>query len=313
MLKPVNKNDLSQISLTGLRAIVLISMLMTAPRSLEEIRKTFIELNIMEESNSDDILRIDLNTIKSMGFEISRSSSKTDYKYVLLKHPFVMKISDEELYVLKRAYKKVKANADIVTLIKYDNLFRKIANFISDNEMKEKFIGISALKSFDTELLNELLADVKQERILEVLYRKPGAKVDSKKKIVAQDLVYNNDKIYLYGYNLDSEDSVVFNFQRIRAILSRSLKKEGVDKKVTKIKFHLRSFGLDSIEPGEEILESGKNGFIVEGSYHNEFLAIQRILSFGARCTVLEPLDFRNKIIAKLRDMRAVYDSKSSC
>ena len=313
MFKPVDKKDLSQISLTGMRAIVLIGLLMVSPRSLEEIRQIFINLNIMEEENSDDILRIDLNTIKSMGFEVSRASAKTDYKYVLLKHPFVLEIAKDELLVLKKVYKIIKSNADIQTLILFDELVRKIATFISDSDTREEFLGISILKNFDINLIRTILSAIKREEILDLVYRKAGAKVDAVKEIAAQNLVFNNDKIYLYGYNLQSEDSVVFNIQRIKSILKIKPKKEDFDQKIIKIKFHLRGFGLDTPEAGETVVESGKNGFIVEGVYHNEFLATQRMLSFGARCTVLEPLDFRNKIIAKLRDMRTIYDSESSC
>ena len=44
----------------------------------------------------------------------------------------------------------------------------------------------------------------------------------------------------------------------------------------------------------EFVLCSGtKEGFIIEGSYHNEFLATQRVLSFGSNCTVVEPEDFK--------------------
>ena len=42
MFKPADKTELNQISLTGMRAIVLIGLLIEAPRTLEEIREKFI-------------------------------------------------------------------------------------------------------------------------------------------------------------------------------------------------------------------------------------------------------------------------------
>ena len=84
MFKTADKSDLNQISLTGIRAIVLLGLLIVQPRTLEEIRRAFIEFNIMEESHSNDIIRIDINTIKSIGCEVSRADSKTNYQYVLL-------------------------------------------------------------------------------------------------------------------------------------------------------------------------------------------------------------------------------------
>ena len=88
MLKPVVREDLNQISLTGMRSLVLISLLIAAPRTIEEIREAFLELNIIDETQSIDTLRIDINTIKTMGCEISRPTPKNGHKYTLLDHPF---------------------------------------------------------------------------------------------------------------------------------------------------------------------------------------------------------------------------------
>ena len=89
MFKTEEKTDLNQISLTGLRALVFISLLVSKPCSMDEIKQNLINLKIMDENQKDDILRIDLNTIKSMGCEILRCSQKTGYKYVLQKRTSV--------------------------------------------------------------------------------------------------------------------------------------------------------------------------------------------------------------------------------
>ena len=41
------KTDLNQISLTGIRAITLMGLLMVAPRSMKEIREAFLEYKII--------------------------------------------------------------------------------------------------------------------------------------------------------------------------------------------------------------------------------------------------------------------------
>lgn len=307
MFKPVERAELNQISVTGMRSIVLLGLLIVAPRSLEEIREAFLELNIIEDSHSNDILRIDLNTLKAMGCEISRASAKTDYKYVLSKHPFSLKIGDEEIKVLKRVYKKIKLDADLSLLIDYHELFEKLAGYIYEDNTKEALLGISVLKSFDINLLKELIVDCKQEKVLELAYKKPTAKLEERKEIVAQKLVFKNDKIYLYGFDFDSDNSIVLNVKRIRAIFSKKLNKKGYEPKLTKIKYHLKSFGVETITEGETILEASDDGYIIEGEYHNEFLAMQRVLSFGANCTVLEPVEFREMIINKLKEMRKAY------
>mgnify|MGYP007069938683 CR=1 FL=1 len=61
MFNIADKEDLCQISMTGMRALILYGLLMESPHSLKEIRNRFIEYNLIEPKHSDDILRIDLN------------------------------------------------------------------------------------------------------------------------------------------------------------------------------------------------------------------------------------------------------------
>ena len=77
----------------------------------------------------------------------------------------------------------------------------------------------------------------------------------------------------------------------------------------TPVRIDARSIHFEDteIQEGETITETSEAGFTVEGVYHNEFLAIQRILSFGSDCTVIEPEEFREKIIQKLKSMRKIY------
>ena len=307
MIKVAEKTELNQISLTGIRSLVLLGLLIEAPRSLEEIRDVFTRMNVMEDSNSDDILRIDLNTLRTMGCEITRASAKTNYKYVLINHPFALNITSEEISTIRKVYKRIKDSGNLVLIFKYDELFKKLANYVNDVEVKEELYGISALKGYKINFVKELFADCKAGRQLELIYRTPEAKADVKKSVSALKLVYQNDKLYLYGYDHLRKESVILNVKRIRAVLSRSSSNRELNVEPMHVQFFLKSFGVSEIEENENVIETQKDGVLVEGSYHNEFVAMQRILSFGSACTVSTPKDFKQKVIQKLKDMRKVY------
>ncbi len=309
MFKTAEKTDLNQISLTGMRALVLLGMLMKAPRTFEEIRNTFIELNIMEPEHSDDIIRIDLNTLRTMGCDITKANSKTNYRYVLLKHPFELNITKEEVALVKKVYKRLKDNVSIETLIEFDTLFNKLAEYVFDKEVQESLYGISALKEFKIKELRELLDDCRKNNIITILYQKPSSKEQSRKEVLAQELVYKNDKIYLYGYDINKKESVTLNLRRIISVISRTFGGQDVSTPACRVKFFLTSFGINKPEKNEVILEKHDNGYLVEGVYHNDFIACQRILSFGSHCTVLEPENFRELIIEKLKQMREIYNA----
>jgi len=308
VFKKAVKSELNQISLTGIRSLVLLGLLTKAPRSLEEIREAFISYNIMDDSNSDDILRIDLNTLRAMGCEISRSCQRTNHKYELTKHPFMLKISSDEIDVLRRTFKKIKNKTDIEILVEYDELFNKIAQFVSDDDTKEALVGLCSLKSYNIEQINELYKDCKSNKILNLIYKSPTSANKEEMVITAEKLELKNDKVYLFGFDLNKKQSVMLNIKRIISILS---KKDGDDSNKTipiKVSFLLKDFTIIGLDNDENIIEKNENGYLIEGNYFNEFIATQRILSFGSSCTVISPIDFKNKIIENLKKIKDIYN-----
>ena len=302
------KNDLNQVSLTGMRAIILLGMLMVAPRSLDDIKKSFVSHKVMDGNNSNDTIRVDLNTLKHMGCEISRSSQKTDFKYVLGENPFLLKISKDDLKAIKKAYGEIKKKADIKLLIEYHNLFEKISKYVSGEENREALLGISELKRYkNLNTLKELLLDCEQERTLELVYSNVETGKTETKTLIAKKLVFNNDKIYLYAYDMKIGAKTILNFKRIKQIISRKLHGDNIEVKGTKVKFKLDDINIDILSDEETIIEASDKGYVVEGMYYNDFLAMQRIFSFGEICTVLEPEDFKEKVISRLKKMRDVY------
>lgn len=309
MLAEANKEDLSQISLTGVRSLVLLGLLIDSPRSLEEIRTKFIEYGIMDDTHSNDIIRIDVNTLKAVGCEISRAGQKTDFKYKLMAHPFALGINSKEISLLKRTYNKMKENFDIDTYIKYDALFRKLAKCVADEKSREELYGISSLKRYDINTIRELQDDCLQERTLKLIYTSPASGRESEKEIIANRIVCKNNKVYLYGFDLNLCKAVTLHLKRIKQILFR---KKG-DKKIVitsvVVRFKLKEFDSSGLRDNETIISGNlSDGFIIEGRYHNEFVAMQRILSFGENCTVISPENFKENIIESLKKMRALYN-----
>lgn len=304
------KEDLCQISLTGIRSLVLFDMLVKSPMSLEEIRKAFIAKKIMSESNSDDIIRIDINTLKKMGCTISRADHRTNNKFVLLDHPFKIDITKEEIDVLKKAFNRIKENADINFLVLYDKLFKKIAPHIANNEVKESLLGISPLKKYSLDILKTLKDACESKDLVKLVYKVPTFSKEMEKEVYADKVVLQNDKLYFYGLDKGSNQPIYLNIKRILKILSMQKNDENHTVKPVTVRFKLKDFGASGLADNETI-ESGsiEDGFIICGHYHNKFFANQRILSFGSRCTIIEPEEFKENIIEILKRMRDVYNA----
>ena len=61
------------------------------------------------------------------------------------------------------------------------------------------------------------------------------------------------------------------------------------------------------LKDNEKLLEVSNTTTLIEAVSSNKFALKQRILSFGSACTVLEPEEFKQEIIATLKKMRAEY------
>lgn len=309
MLNIADKEELSQLSLTGLRSLILLELLIKEPRSLEDIRREFLKYNIIDDSNSDDILRIDLNTLKLMGCEISRADHRTNNKFVLINHPFKIYFTADELKALKKVYNKLKENTDITTLIRFDNLLKKISKHVSDNELKEQLAGISVLKNYQNDIVKNLLRACSKKYSVSLIYKEPIHKKEITKDIIAEKLVIKNDKLYLYGIDRNTNQSLCFNIKRILKIISLSENNDDITVNPVTVKFYVKDFGYSGLEDCEMIISGDiPEGFVVEGKYHNEFYATQRILSFGSKCKILEPEYFKDKVVEILKRMKDVYN-----
>lgn len=302
------KTDLNQISLTGVRAITMIGLLIIKPRSLEEIREKFLEHKIMDKSHSDDILRIDMNTIKSMGCEISRPSPKTDYKYILSKHPFMLNFTEQDISILKKVFGKIKNNLDISLVMEYDRLLKKIAGHISDETIRENFAAVSPFTRYDSDLIYDLITDCRHRNTIELMYHKSAAQKINKRKLIAQKLVFRNDKIYLYGFNTEINAPIMLNVKHITGVTSREITQNPSAIKGFRVRFHLKNTEPSILNDDETVLDEGEGKILAEGNYFNNFVAAQRILSLGSKCTVEEPYEFKNYIISKLKELRRIYE-----
>ena len=110
------------------------------------------------------------------------------------------------------------------------------------------------------------------------------------------------------GYDFGKKDNVSLNIQRIISVQSRKHTDNQNLETSFNVKFFLKDYDVNSQAEEENILRMDDGGYTIIGRYFNEFVATQRILSFGSNCKVMEPEKFRNKIVDKLKEMRKVYE-----
>ena len=117
------------------------------------------------------------------------------------------------------------------------------------------------------------------------------------------------DSIVLYSFR-QKQRSEFLLFNRIQYVITSYPAESKKEQKTIHVKFSLGKSETDFINEQEVITEYDADKCLVEGTYFNEFAAIQRLLSFGKNCTIMEPADIKNKVICKLKEMRKIYEEK---
>lgn len=302
------QDESKQISSTGARALLVLVSLLMKPRTFEEIRKFLIECGFANEQYSIDTVRMDLNTLKAIGCEISKALKTTNYKYTILSHPFKVKLMPTEIFFLKEAYKQITKTCSPETLLNYHYLFLKLAQIVSSEEVKESLLGISILKGMDINLIKELVSDEKHHNKIKIEYTVTSKRIEVY-DITLERLGLRSDKLYAFGFNHTLKKRTFLRVSKIRKILSKFFDKSSLFGLDTYVKFSLTRSYMHPLEENESIVKTEDDKIIVEGRYYNDFIAIQRMLSFGRDCTVLEPDEIRERIIEKLLEMREIYAS----
>lgn len=297
-----------QISMTAARAIIILLSLLQSPKSYEEIRQIIIDCGLIDKELSVDTIRIDINTLKTLGCSITKATKSNNHKYGLISHPFKLKMTNDEFNALDKIYNKMIKHADVSKLLGFHNLFLKLSTLVDDETIKEKLLNISVLNRENIDIIERFTKIEKKHNRIKVSYKPPYSEDTYEYDISVEKLGMRNGKLYVYCQNHSTGKRSFLNVSRIKEIIDAKFDRESGSGLDTLVKFKLKSYQNYELEDNECIIEKHDDYIIVSGRYFNDFIAFQRMLSFADDCTVLEPSKMKEMIITKLKEMRAIYD-----
>lgn len=301
-------DDLRQISMTGARAVVMLMSLIEGPKDAEEIKQFVINSGVVKKDYSVDTLRIDMNTLKMNGCEISKAVKNTGNKYILHKHPFNLDLTFREINTLKKVYDKLIKTATPRLFLEYHVILDKIAEHVDDEEKRETIKGISVLKSENLDMVKQLVSDEKVHNKVKIEYVPASSKEPVVYDVSIEKLGVRSGKLYVYCLNHTLNTRSFLNVSRIRAVVSKIFDKNSDVGYDVAVKFKLYNHEDYELEDNEILMENCGDYLLLEGRYYNSFIALQRMLSFSSDCIILEPENIRLRVINDLKEMRALYE-----
>lgn len=295
------------INLTGVRLLVIFSLLVESPKTAEEINDYFVQNNYPKDLFSSDTLRNDMNALRLAGCIISRADKHNDYKYNLISHPFELNIDMDFAKNLAKIYNRTYKDLKLRDLVLIENLFNELAKYTDNEETSEFLKGISLIKNIKKDTLRNLLNAQKSQGKIQFEYKSPKGK--SNIEFIVEDFEFRNKKLYINGYSITHQNNSFLLVSKIASPITFFLRKEEIENATFKVTYELRNNARINFEEKEDekIIKSTKDVLTVEFSTDNKFKLIQKILSYGPNCVVISPTEIREEIIKKLKDMREVY------
>lgn len=306
--------DLDSVSVTALRIISILNMLLIEPLSENEINEKLIENIIGSRYLSKDTICIYINTLRVISCEISRPTKKNGYKYVLKDHPFKLNFSQEEINSIIEARKYISTLGNWKMAIEIDDLFSKLYQYMS-NESKKYFVSskkTDLCREIDINNIDQYVGLLekccKENKNISVIYDSPNS---GNKEIIlkAEKLSLENGSLYLWGYNYEINEMAYLRLDRIKSITATNFKGLGKSTKALEAKYKLDKKTMFAFVPSENdtILEENDKEFIILTKITNKFKFFQEILSYGSSCTIISPENIKKDVLCKLNKMAELY------
>jgi len=300
-------------SSTGFRVLYLLDLLLKNALSKNEILTALNNSpNILNATK--ETVRLDLNTLKSAGFVIENTGKSNGYKYKINWCPIKIKLTKREMRVLENTRNAALSLAGWEYIVSLYGVFKKISNFIEDDEQINELLNFDRFVNIDFHILKELNALTKRKKEIILLYNSPGS---GKKeiKIKLKEIRYENNKLYLKGYSELYPDCTVLNVENILKIIKILNTKndngektpEKAEAKYATCKIKPASKDSFEIKTGEKILKENKDFILLKIKADNEFRLMQRLLNLGTDLDSIEEADIKEKYVNLLKDMKNIY------
>lgn len=299
-------------SSTGFRVLFLLDLLLKAPLTktdmVNELSKNPYVSNVSKET-----VRLDLNTLKSAGFEIQNLGRGKDYRYKINWSPIKFGITKKELRVLSRTKDAVIKLSDPFYIIKLYKLFEKISKAVEDENAVFELLNFRYFLEVDLQILNELYALTNRKKTVLLLYNSPNS---STKEIPVKlkEIKYTGSKLHLIGTSEKYPDNTVLrvdNIVKIIKILSKKEEKELLQKKGTRktsYRINKECKNTMSLLLEEKITKETFSYIETEVKSDNDFMVIQRLLSFGEDLISIKNKDIKEKYLNMLQNMYEIYN-----
>lgn len=305
--------QLDNVSLTAYRVIAILLMLKERPHTEVEINERLKDSIASSRVLSRDSIWLYINTLKVLGCNITRPTKNNGYKYILKDHPFNLHLTELELKSLLEVRKYISSISDWQLSCNYDKFLSTLCKLLpeSDKKILTEYCK-SNFREINYTLKQDLIAELEyycsNNDCILIVYNSLSGK-STEIKLFAEKLKYENGALYIWGYNATLEEYQYLRVDRIDSVAKTDLQDVTLNKTSVDVIFKLYGIHIVSYNPeeDEEVLSRNADSIVIKHKLKNKFKLIQKILSFGRDCEILEPRQLQKDLIKKLKLMKKNY------
>ncbi len=302
-------NKKSWISTTGYRTLIILKSLIEKDRSIDELIEVLKNNSITAKSVSKDTVRLTINTLKTAGCIFEKPKKANGYKYHLIYHPFVLKLTHKELKVLIKLREKLAENLPWNTVLDINALYKKVLMVTADKNQMQDVENTRPLKDVNETILYKISDPKLEGKKVQIKYFSPKNGIEDI-DIIPQKISYENGKIYLWCYIFKYNTNSMLNIERIKKINNINISESFNTPNSYEVIYKLTGNAFKTFEPKEyeQIIKKNEESLTVKANVANEFWFIQRMLLFGCDFNIISPDFFKEKLINKLKLIKRGYE-----
>lgn len=295
--------NFNYICATAYRVLLLLKFLTIRGLTKQEITKLLAADEFVIQKINSETIRSMINSLKSVGCEISRPAKSNNYEYRIIKNPFLLSLSDNEIKLINKFRKKTLSKNDWKDIININSFIDKLCLVIDDKEIKEKLKNNKLLAEVDYSLIKRISICCKNKS--RVIFKYLSHRKISDFEMITSFIKYEKNKMYVWGFSTKYND---FSYIRLDKIRSLEVKEKFSQKIYNKSVIRYEMFDKDyELEENEILVKTTDTSMIIDYKYESEFHSIQKFLEKGDTCRIIAPDLFKNKFISVLKSIKGVY------
>jgi predicted DNA-binding transcriptional regulator YafY len=288
--------EAQNINISAYRVLAILLVLVQY-RSLNmiELNRFLYENPLIRRIYNTETLTKYINTLREVGCDIPRASSRTDYCYELRKHPFALKLEPEEVEVADKLLALLSKSPD-------ELLYQDYRDFL---EWLEWSVEARHTATPARDKVSPLFPELQAKRKLLATYRQYCREAftlqvhtrdmtPSELLLEPHEVLERGSRLLLLGLDAQSQEPVMLDIEKIERVRQLPSKNKRVMPQ-TIVVFALfdRLAKSYRLYPDEKIIYQNARELHIKAKVNNLDDLVKRLLKYGASCEVISPHSLR--------------------